>query len=362
MIILFICFNQIFVFMNSSVFSPLSYSIKKRKKVNRSSRRREGRLWDTQKEKLYIFLINPEPTGLRLTLVLLVKELKATNETLKSLQTQLELAYASTASSGAPVAGGLSSGTGSMNTGTILGGSVAVPGGVPGSTTLTAILETKDARIQTLEKEIGLLEAELQRIRECGGKLREQLLRATAVPSGINSNHNNQANHHSGINLQGSNIVNSSTTCPSPFSNMNAFNQSTLVKGSQYNQMSLVPSTNQSTFNNSLLAGSTGLSSCLAGISAGVTTGVSNPYTERYAADNKISSHINNSHQHQHHHQHQHQHQHHQHVNKQIESSAAAAAGALALHAHTFNKHDMNFKRQVSFFINNVRIEKNDVV
>lgn len=94
-----------------------------------------------------------------------VKELKATNETLKSLQTQLELAYATTTASST----------------CLIGGSVAVPPGVPGNSTLTAILETKDARIQTLERQVHLLESELQRIRDCGGRLREQLLHA--VPS-----------------------------------------------------------------------------------------------------------------------------------------------------------------------------------
>lgn len=36
-------------------------------------------------------------------------------------------------------------------------------------------------------------------------------------------------------------------------------------------------------------------------------------------------------------------------------------SGPLSLNAQNFNRHnDVNFKRQVSFFINNVRIEKND--
>lgn len=39
----------------------------------------------------------------------------------------------------------------------------------PSNATLKAILETKDARITTLEKEVDLLEDELERIRECGG-------------------------------------------------------------------------------------------------------------------------------------------------------------------------------------------------
>lgn len=41
--------------------------------------------------------------------------------------------------------------------------------GVASSGTLTAILETKDARIATLEKEVGLLEQELDRMRLYAG-------------------------------------------------------------------------------------------------------------------------------------------------------------------------------------------------
>lgn len=41
--------------------------------------------------------------------------------------------------------------------------------GVSSSGTLTAILETKDARIATLEKEVGLLEQELDRMRLYAG-------------------------------------------------------------------------------------------------------------------------------------------------------------------------------------------------
>jgi len=69
------------------------------------------------------------------------KELKSTNEALRALQLQLEKAYQSNLQS------------------TILN---------PPNSTLTAILETKDARIATLEKEVALLEQELDRIRECG--------------------------------------------------------------------------------------------------------------------------------------------------------------------------------------------------
>ncbi|KAH0554251.1 hypothetical protein KQX54_008792 [Cotesia glomerata] len=288
-------------------------------------------------------------------------ELKATNETLKSLQTQLELAYASTASSGAPVAGsGIISGLGDYgglltSTATHLGGSVAVPGGVPGSSTLTAILETKDARIQTLEKEVSLLEAELQRIRECGGKLREQLLKATAVPSGIGSKST------TGVQHCGSGIVETSARGHS-LSLPNALEslQSAVLTCGPSTVSSLVPKaqTPTSTLTNSIAANSsTGPSaSCLTGISSGLSTGVVNPYAERH--------HSQQHHYHHHHHQYpqqhhqQHQHQIHQHL-KHIEP---AAAGVLALHAHTFNKHDLNFKRQVSFFINNVRIEKNDAI
>lgn len=53
----------------------------------------------------------------------------------------------------------------------------------PSNSTLTAILETKDARIVTLEKEVALLEQELDRIRETagtGGTVRETLMRGTS--------------------------------------------------------------------------------------------------------------------------------------------------------------------------------------
>ncbi|XP_014228654.1 uncharacterized protein LOC106653645 [Trichogramma pretiosum] len=49
---------------------------------------------------------------------------------------------------------------------------------------LGALLETKDARIQTLERQVQMLEAELRRLKDCGGRLREQLARAVPVPSG----------------------------------------------------------------------------------------------------------------------------------------------------------------------------------
>lgn len=311
-------------------------------------------------------------------LLLLYQELKATNESLKSLQTQLELAYASTASSGQPVAGGGSgvgltgvaanimglgsvSGSAGADGGTVLGGSVAVPGGVPGSTTLTAIMETKDARITTLEKEVVLLEAELQRIKECGGRLREQLLKAIAVPAAGDSA---QQQQQLGIGTQSTGLGGQQQPGTLP-----------LTRGPSM-MTSLVPyggHTSSAALTSSLLTGSTGAtgsglgslgigggSSCLAGISSGATTGVVNPYADRYATDH----HPHQLHHHQHHHHHhlqqlqQQQQQMQQHL-KQIEP---AAAGALALHAHTFNKHDLNFKRQVSFFINNVRIEKNDAV
>lgn len=275
----------------------------------------------------------------RVTLLLLViKELKATNETLKSLQTQLELAYATTASSGTAVTGSGGS-IGGMGSGTILGGSVAVPGGVPGSTTLTAILETKDARIQTLEKEVLLLECELQRIKECGGRLREQLLRATAVPSGTSGGPTTSS---AGILFGGPSTA--FTRGPS------------LVT-------SLVPYGHSSTSltNAAALQSSSYLS--------GTTTGVANPYHDRYN-DPQHQQAVQQLHQHHHlHHYHQQQQQQQQHYHQQqqaqlrhLKQIEPAAAGALALHAHTFNKHDMNFKRQVSFFINNVRIEKNDTL
>lgn len=313
-------------------------------------------------------------------LLLLYQELKATNESLKSLQTQLELAYASTASSGQPVAGGggiggfagsgfiglgsVSGGAGAGSGGTVLGGSVAVPGGVPGSTTLTAIMETKDARISTLEKEVALLEAEMQRIKECGGRLREQLLKATAVPS-------------SGVQQQ--------QQQPTGLGGQQQPGTLALVRGPSM-MTSLVPYGGQASaaLTSSLLAGSTGGttgsggglgiggigvgggSSCLAGISSGATTGVVNPYTDRYATDHPHQLHHHQHHHHHHlHQQQQHQlqlQQQHQQMQQHLKQIEPAAAGALALHAHTFNKHDLNFKRQVSFFINNVRIEKNDAV
>ncbi|KAK2576824.1 hypothetical protein KPH14_005458 [Odynerus spinipes] len=345
-----------------------------------------------------------------------VKELKETNETLKSLQTRLELAYASTASSGAPVAGGGAlGGLGSVSyggtgvSGTVLGGSVAVPGGVPGSTTLTAIMETKDARIQNLEKEVSLLEAELQRIKECGGRLREQLLKATAVPSGGGTQQQIQQQIQQQVQQQQQQQQLGLTNATSGISGivepqarqglvtaLGGPQQSgtlALARGPSV-MTSLVPYGHSSStaLTTPLLAGSTGGtlsgssgvgvlgggSSCLAGISSGATTGVVNPYTDRYS-DHHLHPHQLHHHQHHHHHhlhqqhqlqqQQQQQHQQHllqQHQQQQIQQHLKqiepAAAGALALHAHTFNKHDLNFKRQVSFFINNVRIEKNDAV
>lgn len=67
------------------------------------------------------------------------QDLKATNDNLKALQLELEKAYQT------------------QNA------------GVTSSGTLTAILETKDARIATLEKEVGLLEQELDRMRLYAG-------------------------------------------------------------------------------------------------------------------------------------------------------------------------------------------------
>lgn len=316
-------------------------------------------------------------------LLLLYQELKATNESLRSLQTQLELAYASTASSGHPVGGGISglagasviglgsvsggAGAGGCGGGTVLGGSVAVPGGVPGSTTLTAIMETKDARITTLEKEVALLEAELQRIKECGGRLREQLLKAIAVP---HSGGTIQQQQHLGM-TQSTGLGGQQQPGTLPLTRGPSMMTSLVPYGGHASSAALT---------SSLLAGSTGGpttgsggglgvgggSSCLAGISSGATTGVVNPYTDRYAADH----HPHQLHHHQHHHHH-HLHQQHQlqlqqqqqqQMQQHLKHLEPAAAGALALHAHTFNKHDLNFKRQVSFFINNVRIEKNDAV
>ncbi|KAK0077378.1 hypothetical protein PV325_004023, partial [Microctonus aethiopoides] len=290
-----------------------------------------------------------------------MSELKATNETLKSLQTQLELAYASTASSGAPVAGstGTSSGFGSSpyntiyNTATHFGGSVAVPDGIPGSTTLTAILETKDARIQTLEKEVSLLEAELQRIRECGGRLREQLLKATAVPSGGCGNITSSCGLNSNTGSGGGTNIDTinrghSLSLPSALESL----QSAVLTRGPSGPHAQTP--NSSALTNPLLTTSTGgASSCLAGISSGLTTGVVNPYADRHHQQptqlQQQQHHYHHHHHHQYHQQQQQQQQQQQHQNaiqqhlKQIEP---AAAGALALHAHTFNKHDLNFKRQ----------------
>lgn len=268
-------------------------------------------------------------------------------------------------------------GAGCGGGGTVLGGSVAVPGGVPGSTTLTAIMETKDARITTLEREVALLEAELQRIKECGGRLREQLLKATTVSSGGGS----------GIGVGGVGSVQQQQQ-----QQQFGYAQSTGLGGQQQpgtlalargpSMMTSVPyggHATSATLTSSLLAGSTGGitaggggglgvgvaggSSCLAGISSGATTGVVNPYTDRYATEH----HPHQLHHHQHHHHHHHLQQQHQlqlqqqqQMQQHLKQLEPAAAGGLALHAHTFNKHDLNFKRQVSFFINNVRIEKND--
>lgn len=248
--------------------------------------------------------------------------------------------------------------------GTILGGSVAVPGGVPGSTTLTAIMETKDARIETLEHEVELLEAELQRIKETGGRLREQLLRATAVPSGgvsIQQRKHQQRQFGTDPRLRPaySHPSLSGQQQPGTFA---------LIKGPSM-MTSWVPYSGQTSsapLIGSLLTGSTGVggigggSSCLAGISSGATTGVVNPYTDRYSAYHPSHHHYRQQHQQQQYQQYHLQQQ--QQMQQHLRQIEPAAAGALALHAHTFNKHDLNFKRQVSFFINNVRIEKNDTI
>lgn len=49
------------------------------------------------------------------------------------------------------------------------------------NSTLTAIMETKDARIATLEKEINLLETELERARISALSLRESLLLSSPI-------------------------------------------------------------------------------------------------------------------------------------------------------------------------------------
>lgn len=203
---------------------------------------------------------------------------------------------------------------------------MAVPGGVPGSTTLTAILETKDARIQTLEKEVALLEAELQRIKECGGRLREQLLKATAVPSSsgggsaqqqqtITQQQQTQQQQQQqqqnkvavgGIESQMRQGLVTAMGGPQQPGTL------TLARGPSV-MTSLVPygHTSTSALTSSLLAGSTGGttsgggggggSSCLGGISSGATTGVVNPYTDRYA-----DHHLHQLHHHPHHHHHHH--------------------------------------------------------
>lgn len=280
---------------------------------------------------------------------------------MKSLQTQLELSYATTASSGAPVAGSISSSrnTGGSrlyypipsNTATHLGGSVAVPG----STTLTAILETKDARIQTLQKEVDLLEAELQRIRDCGGRLRDQLLKATAVPStGIYSSSAPAAiesciNRVHSLSLPTAlESLQSAVLTRGPVSSINPLMLTTSTIGittttPTKTTTSTAPSTSQA---------------CLTALSSGLSTGVVNPYTDRHQTTSASSF----THQHHQHQPYLYQQQQQQTMQQHLKQIEPAAAGALALHAHNFNKHDLNFKRQVSFFINNVRIEKNDSV
>lgn len=264
---------------------------------------------------------------------------------------------------------------------------MAVPGGVPGSTTLTAILETKDARIQTLEKEVALLEAELQRIKECGGRLREQLLKATAVPSssgGGSAQQQQQAITQQQQQQQQNKVAVGGIESGMRQGLVTAVGGPqqpgtlTLARGPSV-MTSLVPygHTSTSALTSSLLAGSTGGttsgggggggSSCLGGISSGATTGVVNPYTDRYADHHLHQLHHHHPPHHHHHQPHPHQQQqlqlqHQQQMQQHLKQIEPAAQGALALHAHTFNKHDMNFKRQVSFFINNVRIEKNDAV
>lgn len=263
---------------------------------------------------------------------------------------------------------------------------MAVPGGVPGSTTLTAIMETKDARIQTLEKQVGLLEAQLQRIKECSGRLREQLLKAIPTASGSAQQQQQQQHHMHQHQQQQQQQPGGAESLLRPSTGLGGGQQQpgtlALARGPSV-MTSLVPyggHTSSAALTSSLLAGSTGAttgggmggvvgggSSCLAGISSGATTGVVNPYTDRYATDH-------HTHHQPHYQQHHHQHHHHllqhqlqlqqqqQQMQQHLKQIEPAAAGALALHAHTFNKHDLNFKRQVSFFINNVRIEKNDAV
>nr|XP_031848750.1 mastermind-like domain-containing protein 1 [Nomia melanderi] len=259
-------------------------------------------------------------------------------------------------------------------------------------------METKDARIQTLEKQVTLLEAELQRIKECGGRLREQLLKATAVPSsGGGLQHQQQQSQQSSSVQQQQQQAQTNNNNNLAAGGIESQMRQGLVTamGGGYSQQpgtlalargpsvmtSLVPygHTSSTALTSSLLAGSTGGtmsgvgggggSSCLAGISSGATTGVVNPYTDRYA-----DHHLHQLHHHHHHFPHHHQpHLHHQQqqqlqlqhqqqMQQHLKQIEPAAQGALALHAHNFNKHDMNFKRQVSFFINNVRIEKNDAV
>lgn len=337
-------------------------------------------------------------------LACVVKELKTTNEALKSLQTQLELAYASTASSGQPIAGG-SIGLGSTSAvstattaasgagGTVLGGSVAVPDGVPGSTTLTAILETKDARIQTLEQEVALLEAELQRIKESSGRLREQLLGVARDCDGVISTVANPAGGATGVSGVSSDQVNSGSqgSCVAQTQlGQGPIEGQGLAKGGPAPPVPYGPSSSSALTSSLILAAPTGgvgggvggtASSCLAGISSGASTGVVNPFTDHHHQHHHLAHHLHHHHHHllpssssssaSHHHQYHHPHhatlqqqllqqQYHQQIQQHLKQIEPAAAGGLALHAHNFNKHDLSFKRQVSFFINNQRIEKND--
>lgn len=60
-------------------------------------------------------------------------------------------------------------------------GTTHYSGSVIGNSTITAIMETKDARIATLEKEVNLLEQELDRARISALSLRESLLLSSPV-------------------------------------------------------------------------------------------------------------------------------------------------------------------------------------
>lgn len=103
---------------------------------------------------------------------MLGQEIKMTNESLKSLQAQLEMAYLSSASSSP---GNLAPGL------ALLSSSVAVPAH-NNNVTSAVLVESREARIKSLEKEVQLLDAELKKYKGAGAKIKDQLSFATVVP------------------------------------------------------------------------------------------------------------------------------------------------------------------------------------